>query len=338
MKRFLRRRLATSIFVLFGVSIITFGLARVIPSNAAALYIGPRARPDDIARVTAQLGLDKPLPEQYLTYMRDMLTGDWGTSIGTKRPVLDEIVARLPATLELLVAAMLIAVVGGIVLGVVAADWRARPPDAVVRVASIVGVSIPAFFLGLLLQIVFFRWLDILPLSGRLDTDLRFSSPVTEITGLYLVDSAITGNWTAFGDAAAHLVLPAITLAAYPIGLIARMTRTTMIETLAQDHVRTATAYGLRRSTIVARLALRNALPPVVTVIGLTIAYSLTGAFFVELVFNWPGLGQFAVNAFLNVDYPVIMGVTLFGAMAYVLMNIVVDLAHAWLDPRVRLG
>lgn len=338
MTRFLRRRLGTSLIVLFGVSVITFVLARVIPSNPAALYIGPRARPDDIARVSAQLGLDRPLPEQYLTYMGDMLTGDWGTSIGTKRPVLDEIVARLPATLELLVVAMLVAVFGGILLGVIAANWRARLPDGIVRVTSIVGVSIPAFFLGLLLQIAFFRWLGILPLSGRLDVDLRFVSPIAEITGLYLVDSVLTGNWVAFGDAAAHLVLPALTLAAYPIGLIARMTRTTMVETLAQDHIRTATAYGLPRRTIVGRLALRNALPPVVTVIGLTIAYSLTGAFFVELVFNWPGLGQFAVNAFLNVDYPVIMGVTLFGAVAYVVMNVLVDLGHAWLDPRVRLG
>ncbi|MCV0404189.1 MAG: ABC transporter permease [Chloroflexi bacterium] len=338
MSRFLGRRLGTAILVLFGVSLVTFTLARVIPSNPAALYIGPRARAEEIARVTEELGLNRPLPLQYLDYMGDMLTGDWGTSIGTKRPVLSEILDRLPATLELLITAMVIAVVFGTLLGVLSAQWRGRPPDLVVRLIAIAGVSMPAFWLGLLLQVLFFRQLDLLPLSGRLDTDIRFISPITDVTGFFTIDAFVTGNWVAFGDAAAHLVLPAVTLAAYPIGLIARMTRASMLEALGQDYVRSARAYGIGERTVVYRLALRNALPPTLTVLGLTLAYSLTGAFFVEIVFNWPGLGQFAVDALLNVDYPAVMGIALLGAAGYVLINLAVDIAQAWLDPRVRLA
>ena len=338
MTRFILRRLAGSALVLLGLSVITFALARVVPSNPAAIYIGPKARPEDIARVTQELGLDRPLPVQYLTYMGDMLTGNWGTSIGTKRPVLEEIFGRLPATLELIGAAMLLAVPLGILLGVLSARWQRRPPDLVVRIVSIVGVSIPAFWLGLLLQVVFFRTLGLLPLTGRVDADLRFTSPIVEVTGLYLVDTLLAGNWTALRDVAWHLVLPAVTLAAYPIGLIARMTRASMLEAIGQDYVRAARAAGIRESLITYRLALKNALIPVTTVVGLTLAYSLTGTFFVEVVFNWPGLGTFAVKGLLNLDYPVVMGITLFGAIAYVAINLAVDLAQSWLDPRTRLA
>lgn len=338
MARFLARRLGGSVLVLLGLSVVTFVLARVIPSNPAALYIGPRARPDDIARVTHQLGLDQPLPIQYLTYLRAVLSGDLGTSIGTKRPVLDEIVGRLPATLELIVVAMLIAIPVGIILGVLSARWQGRAPDLVVRIVSIMGVSMPAFWLALLLQIVFFRQLGILPLTGRVDADLRFIAPIAPLTGFYLVDALVSWNLTALVDAARHLVLPAVTLAAYPTGLIARMTRSAMLEVLDQDYIRTAHAFGLRRRLVIYRLGLRNALPPVLTVIGLTLAYALTGTFFVEIVFNWPGLGTFAVHSLLNVDYPAIMGITLFGAAGYVLINLLVDLGQAWIDPRVRLA
>ena len=337
MRRFLGRRLGTAILVLIGVSLVTFTLARVIPSNPAALYIGPRARAEEIARVAEELGLNRPLPLQYVDYMGDMLTGDWGTSIGTKRPVLSEILDRLPATLELLITAMLIAVLIGTLLGVLSAQWRGRPPDLAVRLIAIAGVSMPAFWLGLLLQVLFFRQLDLLPLSGRLDTDIRFLSPITDVTGFFTIDALVTGNWVAFGDALAHLVLPAVTLAAYPVGLIARMTRASMLEALSQDYVRSARAFGIAERTVVYRLALRNALPPTLTVLGLTLAYSLTGAFFVEIVFNWPGLGQFAVDALLNVDYPAVMGIALLGAAGYVLINLAVDIAQAWIDPRVRL-
>lgn len=337
MKRFLANRLAGSVVVIAGVSLITFFLARVIPSNAAAMYIGPKAQPADIARVSHQLGLDQPLPVQYATYIRDLLTGDWGTSIGTKRPVLEEIAGRLPATLELIFAAMLIAIPLGIVLGVLSARWQGKPPDVVVRIVSIVGVSLPAFFLALLLQIVFFRTLGLLPLTGRVSADLRFTSPITPVTGFFVVDTVVTGNWRAFADTLYHLVLPAIALALYPLGLVARMTRASMLDALDQDYVRTARAYGLRTGLITYRLTLRNAVLPVLTVIGLTFAYALSGTFYVEIIFNWPGLGTFATRSLLNVDYPAIMGIALFGAIAYVLINLLVDVGQAWLDPRVRL-
>jgi ABC-type dipeptide/oligopeptide/nickel transport system permease component len=332
------RRILASVFVLIGVSVITFSLARVVPSNAAALYIGPKARPEDIARVTVQLGLDKPLPVQYGIYMRDLLRGDLGTSIGSKRPVLQEISDRIPATLELLAVAMLLAVAIGVPLGVMSARWQGRPIDLAVRTLSIVGVSMPAFYLGLMLQILFFRNLELLPLAGRVSNDLRFTNPVEQITNFILLDALITRNWVALKDAALHIVLPATTLAAYPIGLIARMTRAAMLEALGQDYIRTARAYGIREVVVVYLYALKNAISPTLTVVGLTIAFALTGTFFVEIIFNWPGLGLFTVRSLLNVDYPAIMGMTLFGAASYVIINLVVDLVQSWIDPRVSVN
>ncbi len=335
---FVIRRIVASILVLLGVTVITFSLARVVPSNAAALYIGPRARAEDIERVTKQLGLDKPLPVQYLVYMRDMLGGDWGTSIATKRPVLQELGDRLPATFELLFSAMILAVVIGIPLGVLSARYQGKPLDYVVRVISIVGVSLPAFWLGLLLQIIFFRHLDLLPLSGRVDSDMRFTSPIESITDFYLIDTLLSQNWVAFKDIGWHLILPAVTLAAYSMGLIARMTRATMLEVLEQDFIRTARAYGIKEQFIIYGYALKNAIGPTLTIIGLTFAFALTGTFFVEVIFNWPGLGLFTVRSLLNLDYPAIMGITLFGACSYVIINLCVDLLQAWVDPRISLN
>ena len=334
---FILRRLLSSFLVLIGVSIMTFFIARVVPSNAAELYIGPKARPDDIARVSKQLGLDKPLPVQYAFYMNEMLHGDLGTSLGTKRPVLTEITGRLPATLELLLTGMLLAVLVGVPLGVLSARWQSKPPDIAVRILSIMGVSMPAFFLGLILQIFFFRDLHLLPLAGRVTPDLRFTSPITELTGFYLLDTLLTRNWVAFKDVFMHILLPAVTLAAYPIGLIARMTRASMLEVLEQDYIRTARAYGVRDGVIIYLYALKNAIGPTLTVVGITFAYALVGTFFVEVIFNWPGLGQFTVRSLLGLDYPAIMGITLFGAIGYVLINLIVDLLQAWIDPRISL-
>jgi peptide/nickel transport system permease protein len=334
---FVIRRIIGAIFVLFGVSIITFSLARVVPSNAAALYIGPRARPEDIKRVEEQLGLNEPLPVQYGVYMRDLLKGDMGTSIGSKRPVTQELSDRLPATMELLLVGMGIAIVFGVPLGAVSAYRQGRGSDILIRVISIIGVSVPAFALGLLLQIVLFRSLDLFPLSGRIANDMRFISPVETITGFYLIDTAVTQNWIAFKDSVWHIILPAITLAAYPLALIARMTRSTMLEVLSQDYIRTARAYGLKERFIVYVYALKNAFGPTLTVIGLTFAFAITGTFFVEIIFNWPGLGLYTVRSLLNLDYPAIMGITLFGAFMYVIINLIVDLMQAWVDPRISL-
>ena len=334
---FILRRLITSIFVLLGVSVITFFIARVVPTDAAALYIGPKARPEDIERVRIQLGLDKPLPVQYGIYMAELLQGDLGNSISTKRPITQELADRIPATMELLLMGMIFAVLFGVPLGVLSARWNGKPPDIFIRLLSIVGVSMPAFFLGLILQIVFFRNLDLLPLAGRLDSDMRFVSPVTDITGFILLDSFLTQNWVALKDAFLHIILPAITLAAYPIGLIARMTRAAMLEVLEQDYIRTARAYGIKERVITYLYALKNAVSPTLTVIGLTFAFALTGTFFVEIIFNWPGLGLFTTRSLLNLDYPAIMGMTLLGAGGYVLINLIVDILQAWIDPRISL-
>jgi ABC-type dipeptide/oligopeptide/nickel transport system permease component len=334
---YILKRLAMTALVLLGLSVITFTLARVVPSNPAALYIGPRARPEQIEAITKKLGLDKPLYAQYLYYLRDALQGDLQDSIATKRPVVREITERLPSTLELILAGMSLATTVGILLGVLSARFQGGPLDTLVRVVSLVGVSLPAFWLGLLLQIIFYRQLGWFPITGRLDTTLRFTHPIQPITGFYLFDSLVTGNMVAFKNVLWHLVLPAVTLAAYPMGLVARMTRATMLEVLSQDYIRTARAYGVGEWLITAADALKNALGPTLTVIGLSFAYALTGTFFVELVFNWPGLGTFTVHSLLKVDYPAIMGVTLFAAFGYAIVNLLVDLMQAWIDPRISL-
>ncbi|WP_448003069.1 ABC transporter permease [Agromyces bauzanensis] len=338
MLRFLASRLGTAVLVLFVLTLVVFVLSRVIPGDPAVVYAGPKAPPEELARIRERLGFDQPLFAQYFTYLGGLVTGDWGNSLATKRPVLDELATRLPATLELLFAAMLIAVVFGIVLGVVAAKRPGKALDGVIRFLAIGGVSMPAFWLGLLLQVLFVGRLGWLPATGQFSTEVEYVSPIAHVTGFPLLDSLLTGNWIAYSDGLAHLVLPAVTLAAYPLGLVARMTRASMLEVLGQDYVFTASAFGLRDGLIRWKLALKNALPPTMTIIGLAAAYALTGTFFVEVVFNWPGIGQFAVGAMLAVDYPAIMAITLLGAAGYLIANLVVDLIQARLDPRVRLS
>lgn len=332
------RRIILSVGVLFALSIVVFILTRVVPSNPAALYLGSRARPEEIERVTKEFGFDKPLHEQYLIYLDDVLHGNLGDSIGTKRPVVQEIRERLPATLELLIAAVILTILIGIPLGVLSAQFNGSSVDVFVRVFSLIGVSMPAFWLGLLLQLLFFYELnEMFPLARRVDSTLRFTSPIEEITGFYVIDTLYTQNWVAFRDVTSRIVLPSLTLAAYPIGLVARMTRASMLEVLEQDYIRTSRAYGIRWHVIMYNYALKNAIIPSLTVIGLTVAYLLTGAFYVEEIFNWPGLGQFTIRAFLNVDYPAIMGVTLFAATGYIVVNLTIDLIQAWIDPRISL-
>jgi len=334
---YILKRMVMSALVLLGLSVITFTLARVVPSDPAALYVGPRARPEQVEAMRIKLGLDKPLPVQYLHYLWDALHGDLGTSIATKRPVIQEITERLPSSLELIAVGMSLASLVGVILGILSARLQSTPFDTLVRVFSLVGVSLPAFWLALLLQVIFYRRLGWFPITGRLDTTLRFTNPIEHITGFFLLDSLITGNWVAFKNVAWHITLPAVALAAYPMGLVARMTRASMLEVLNQDYVRTARAYGVREWFIVAVYALKNALGPTLTVLGLSLAYALTGTFFVELIFNWPGLGIFTTHSLLKVDYPAIMGVTLFAAVGYVTINLIVDLLQAWIDPRVTL-
>jgi peptide/nickel transport system permease protein len=332
------RRLLLSLGVLVGMTIITFSLTRIVPSDPASLYLGPRARPAELARINERFGFDRPLVDQYFTYIGSLLRGDLGDSIATKRPVAQELLDRLPSTLELVITASLLSIVVGIPLGVLSAVSQGKRSDTSVRTFSVIGVSLPSFWLGLLLQLVFANGLGLFPVAGRVDSSLRFTSPITDLTGFYLIDTLVSGNWIALGNVVSHLVLPAVTLAAFPIGLIARMTRATMLEILGQNYIRTARAYGISERRIIFRYALKNAIGPVLTVIGLSFAFSLTGAFYVEIIFNWPGLGLFTARSFLNLDYPAIMGMALFGATGYIIVNLLVDLLQGWIDPRISLN
>jgi ABC-type dipeptide/oligopeptide/nickel transport system permease component len=338
MHAYVVRRLALGIIVLFGISIVTFVLARVVPSDPAALYAGPGARAPAIEEARRMLKLDAPLYQQYLRYMWGLVRGDWGTSLRTHRAVLADVLAFLPVTLELVFSALLFALLVGVALGVLTADRKGRVIDFVMRIVAVVGVSLPAFFVALVFQVIFFRALHLLPAAGMFTRDVAENFPVHHVTGAPLVDALITGNFTALGDGLRCMVLPVLALAAYPTGVVMRMTRSTMLETLGQDYIRMARALGVPRRTIIYRFALKNSLGPVLTVTGLMLAYSIIGAFFIELIFAWPGIGTYGIASIMSLDYPAILAVTVLVAVIYVAANLVVDLAMAWLDPRVIFG
>jgi peptide/nickel transport system permease protein len=337
-RAYLLRRVLLLVFVLIGISLITFLLARVVPADPAALYAGPQARGPAIAAARKLLHMDQPLYVQYGAYMWDLLHGNWGTSLRTHRAVLGDILAFAPLSLQLVAGAMLLATVVGIALGALTAHLKGGWIDFVMRLFAIGGVSLPSFWLAMMLQILFFRVLHVLPVAGSMSVDVQFSNPITHITGMPLVDSLVTGNFTAFWDSFTHFILPCIALAAYPAGVLMRMTRSSMLEALGQDYIRMAEAMGVPKLVIIYRYALKNSLAPVFTVLGLMFAYSIIGAFFIELIFAWPGLGSYALMSILSLDYPAIMGVTIFIAAVYVVINLIVDLVIAWLDPRIVLS
>jgi peptide/nickel transport system permease protein len=334
---YLLRRLAMAVLVILGVSVITFFIARVIPSDPAAAWVGPRPTQEQIARARQELGLDQPLAVQYLRYLDALLHGDLGTSVKTHRAIASDLKTLLPATLELVLAAMLLAVVIGIPLGVLSGARKSSLLDHLTRLFSVAGVSIPTFWLGLLLQVLFFSRLGILPIGGRVSTEIAVYQPVQTITGFYLVDTAITGNWTAFGDVLLHLILPAFTLATYPIGLCIRMTRSTVVEVLSEKYILAARVAGIQERVVLFVLALKNAIVPTITVLGLSFVYSLTGAILVEVIFTWPGLGSYVTDAVLAIDFPVIVSATLVVTVFYVVVNLLLDVLQAMVDPRVAL-
>jgi peptide/nickel transport system permease protein len=333
MTRFLARRLAFSVFVLWGVTVVTFFLARVAPGDPARLIAGPRANAEALANVKAIYGLDRPLVEQYGRYMSDLLRGDLGTSFVTHRPVLQDLAAFMPATLELTGFALIVGSSAGIGLGVLAAVKRGSWWDGLARFVSIAGLSIPAFWLAMVLQLVVYSRLQLMPFGGRLDTGM---TPPHTVTGFMTIDSILSGQVLTLVASVRHLVMPVLTLAVAEVGLMARVVRTSMLETIGEDYVRTARAKGLRERRVVVRHTLRNALLPAVTVLGLEAALLAGGAFLVETVFAWPGIGRYAYDAIRASDYNAIMGVTILAAVAYVVVNIVVDVAYVFLDPRIR--
>lgn len=327
------RRLLMLVVVMAGVTVICFFISRVIPGDPAQMILGPRATPQAIAELRGRLGLDQPLQVQYVTYMRDLLRGDLGTSITTRQPVLPELLSYIPATFELMLMATLLAIAIGVPLGVLTATRRDTWIDNLGRGVAIVGISTPTFWLGLMLMLLFYAQLGWLPGSGRLDLGV---DPPARVTGLYLIDAAVAGDGLAWRSAFNHLLLPAITLALTSIGTVVRLIRGSMIETLAEDYIRTARAYGLSRWEIVYVHALKNALIPFVTVLGLELAALLFGSVVIESVFAWPGVGNHVLGAILNLDFPVIMGFTVVASVVYVSANLLVDMAYLVLDPRIR--
>lgn len=337
MFRYILNRLKWMVFILLGICLITFVITRVIPSDPAALYLGQRAKAHQAAEVTKELGLDQPLPFQFINYLGDLIRGDLGDSLRTKQPVLQGIISHLPASLELMLLSILLALLGGLFLGVVSAYKENTLIDHVGRTASVACVSVPSFWLAMVFQIIFFKLLGIFPVGGRIDTLVDIVSPIQKITGFYLLDSLVTGNWQAFMSSIHHLILPSMTLAAYSLGLISRMTRATMLEIYREDYITTARSIGVSESEIMFHHALKNALNPSLTAAGLCFAYMLLGTFFIEIIFFWPGLGSYMVRAIFLNDYPVIIGCTIVVAFFYVLVNLAVDLAQAFIDPRLRL-
>jgi peptide/nickel transport system permease protein len=334
---YLARRLTLAALVLLSVSIITFFISRVVPSNPAAKWVGPHPTQEQIAQARIELGLDRPLYVQYVQYMEDLLQGDFGTSVRTHQPIIEDLKIYLPATLELVVAGTIMALVIGIPLGAISGAKKNSLVDHVSRVLAIAAVSVPVFWMALLLQLLFFGKLGILPLGGRVGNAISLYHPVQHITGFYLIDTLVTGNWPAFRDSLVHIILPAFCLGAFDTGLTIRMTRSTMIEVLEEAYITAARAAGFPERTILFRLALKNAIIPTLTVVSLSFAYAITGAILVEVIFSWPGLGRYVTEAILGVDFPVIMAVTLLVTVLYVFINLFMDLLQAFLDPRVRL-
>ena len=333
MLNLLARRAVFLVGVLFGVTIITFMVSHVVPTDPARLLAGPHANQAQMLEIRHRYGLDRSIIAQYGTYLGNLLHGDLGTSLHTQRAVGDDLGQFLPATIELTLAAMLFAISLGGLLGVLAAATRNRWPDNLVALVSISGLAMPAFWLGLLSQWLFYDVLGWLPNGGRLDLGM---TPPPQRTGLYTIDSLLAGRLDLFGNAAIHLILPAIVLGLGTLGVITRMIRGSLIEALGQDYARTARAKGLRRSRIILRHALRNSLMPTITVAGLQLGYLLSGAILVETVFTWPGIGLYTTQSILAADYTPIVGITLVIALLYVLVNTAVDIAYAAVDPRVR--
>ncbi|WP_225783867.1 ABC transporter permease [Xenophilus sp. Marseille-Q4582] len=328
----LRRRLGFLVLVVLGVSVITFAISHLIPGDPARLLAGDRASEEMVAAMRQSLGLDQPVWQQYLRYMGGLLQGDLGTSIRTGRPVAQDIAAFFPATLELVVVAMLLSIVIGVPLGVVSAVWRDRPVDQLVRMFSVSGVSTPAFWLALMLIYLFYGQLGWLPGGGRIDAGL---TPPPSVTGFYVPDALLAGDGAALRSALAHLLLPALTLGFVHVGVVARQIRSAMLEQMQEDYVRTARAGGLSEAVVVLRHALPNALMPSVTVLGLAFGDLLYGAVLTETVFAWPGMGAYVVASIQALDFPAVMGFTVVVSFAYVLVNLAVDLIYLALDPRI---
>lgn len=334
--RYALRRVGTSLLLVIGVTLVTFILTNLVPGDPVAAALGQRAAEDPaiVANFRAQYGLDRPLVVQYFTYLANLLHGNLGLSTTTHNEVTADLATALPATLEIAIGAIVLSIIIGVVLGTVAAYRRGKASDHVLRVVSLAGLSVPTFWLALVLYYVFYFKLHIAPGSGRLSSD--FNTPPT-VTGLYTVDALLAGQLDTFLDAFSHLFLPVLVLTLYTVGLLTRFVRTAVLEILDQDYVRAARAKGLPTRTVVWSYVLRGASIPVLTVVGLAFGSLLSGTVLVEAIFSWPGIGSYAYRAASHLDLPGIMGVGLLIGVMYLLVNLAVDLLYGVLDPRVRL-
>ena len=333
---YLVRRIALVIPTLIGVSLIAFMLTVLLPGNPALVKAGPFATPEYLAEMKKQMGLDRPLPEQYYRYVRGLFKGDLGESSSTGRPVAQDFFQRLPATLELTLFSLIIAMMVGIPLGILSAVHRDSLIDHIGRFVGIAGVAMPTFWTGLLFVYLFFYLLNVAPAPlGRLDAGIV---PPNGVTGLYVIDSLLTGDWTALRSSLHHLMLPAGTLGLSVMAPIARMVRATMLETLESDYVKAAWAAGLPRRIVIYGDAFRNALIPLVTILGIVFGFLMSGNAVVEMVFAWPGIGHYAVTALMTKDSAPIQSFVLFVAVLYVGVNLIVDLLYGIVDPRIRLA
>ncbi|MFK7964597.1 MAG: ABC transporter permease [Burkholderiaceae bacterium] len=327
-------RVWQAIPAVIGVVVVSFLLTRALPGDPAAYFAGPAATAESIAQIRSSMGLDKPLLAQFFTYVKDLLSGDLGQSLSTGQPVLEELTRRLPASLELTLAALLLAVSIAVPLGVLAATRQGTLWDHLCRGLVTAGVSLPTFFTGILLVYVFYYLLGWAPSPiGRLDF-LYLSPP--EVTGFYTIDALIAGDLETAGGALRQLVLPAVTLALFTLAPIARMTRASMLQALSSDFIRTARAAGLSRMRIVYGYALRNALLPVITTLSMVFSFTLGANVLVEKVFSWPGIGSYAVEALFVSDYAAVQGFVLAMAVLFILLNLVVDITYTLIDPRTR--
>ena len=332
MGQYVLRRLLALIPVLLGVSILVFSLIRLIPGDPVTVMLGERARPEDIARVREEMGFNRPIPIQYLEWMGRVLRGNLGNSIINRTPVMSELKQRLPATIEMVITAMLIGVTVGVGVGILSAIKRNSWLDILSMLGALIGVSMPIYWLALVLIYALAVNRQIFPPSARLDVELT----VVRRTGFMLIDTLWMGDFKLFLNAVWHLILPSVVLSTTIMPILARLTRSTMLEVLRQDYVRTARAKGLHERVVIVRHALKNALLPVVTVVGLQLGGLLGGALLTETIFSWPGMGLWTYRAILSRDYPIVQGAVLVSATIYVFVNLLVDISYAYLDPRIR--
>jgi peptide/nickel transport system permease protein len=333
---FVLRRLGALVLLLFGITLVTFVLTELVPSNAAVTNLGEEAAGDPAAvkAFDEHYGLGKPLPTRYGIYLWHLLHGDLGQSSLTHDAVRHDLAQFIPATAELALYSIVFAALVGITFGVIAGLRRNRPADHALRVASLAGISMPTFWIALVALYVGFYKLGWFPGGQRLDPG---TSPPPSVTGMYTIDALLAGNWGLFVQAFQHLLLPALVLAAFNVSLLTRFTRSAVLEVVGNDYVRAARAKGMPERIVVVRYVLRAALPSVITVLGLVFANVLTGAVLVEKIFSWPGIGQYAYEAAVNLDVPAITGVSLFVALVYVTVNFVVDILYGVIDPRIRV-